>query len=84
MNMTECLHTEYVARTNMTLQEKVIFAVIYFRLRIHIIDLKLNLNKFKYVVKIYIKCMFPVMFALGIYNNQCSIHVKHHKPDYGE
>lgn len=34
MNMTECLHTEYVARTNMTLQEKVIFAVIYFKCKI--------------------------------------------------
>lgn len=41
------------------------------------------MNKFKYVLKIYIKCMFPVMLALEIYNIQCSIHVTHHKPDYG-
>lgn len=27
--------------------------------------------------------MFPVMLALEIYNIQCSIHVTHHKPDYG-
>lgn len=43
------------------------------RLRIHIMEL--NENKFKYVPKIYIKCMFPVMYALETYSIQCSIHV---------
>lgn len=50
MNMTECLQTECVARTNMTLQEKVItfgcfYSFLNARLGIHIIELNYNVEQ---------------------------------------
>lgn len=85
MNMTECLHTEYVARTNITLQEKVGFlyfvSLFFFKCKIKNTYYRVKLEKIKYVLSIYIKFIFPLMFPLEIYNVQCSI--THIKPDHG-